>query len=213
MYLDAIKSFPSIQHKLYTEKGTAFHIKTDIFKRVMVYMYEGGGSGMISLSPERVAEIREMNIKKEKPKDLIDFTKQEVVVVESEYANVDEQDNLDRFDNTFKKGGKKKRKPARSQAAKGKKVVDGAKEEINTATTPKPAQKKAKPKPRPKPKPKTDGEGDKTVKPIIPIEGNKPVISATKDGETGASAPKKNKRRRPPRKDGPKNEDKPKTNE
>ena len=213
MYLDAIKSFPSIENKLYTEKGAAFHIKTDIFKRVMVYMYEGGGSGMISLSPERVAEIREMNIKKEKPKDLIDFTKQEVVVVESEYANVDEQDNLDRFDNTFKKG-KKKRKPARAKGEnpnanpnanpnqRGKKVENAAKEEIQSADSPKPAPKKAKP--RPKAKPKVTAEGDKVVN---------PVVVATKDGEGGVPAPKKNKRKRPPRKDGPKNEDKPTTNE
>ncbi|MDD2982075.1 MAG: regulatory iron-sulfur-containing complex subunit RicT [Crocinitomicaceae bacterium] len=214
MYLDAIKSFPSIENKLYTEKGAAFHIKTDIFKRVMVYMYEGGGSGMISLSPERVAEIREMNIKKQKPQDLIDYTKQqETVVVESEYANVDEQDNLNRFDNNFKKG-KKKRKPARPQGtnpnqeanpnqnpnAKPKKV-EVVKNDDGTKTIT-PAPKKSKPKPKPKPKPLVDGE--KTIN---------PVAATPKDGEEKAAAPKKNKRRRPPRKDGPKTEDNSKTNE
>ena len=150
-----------------------------------------------------------MNIKKQKPQDLIDFTKQETVVVESEYANVDEQDNLDRFDNTFKKN-KKKRKPARPKGenqnanpnARGKKVENAAKEDIKSADSPKPVQKKAKP--RPKAKPKVVGEEAKTVN---------PAVSAAKEGEAGIPAPKKNKRRRPPRKDGPKNEDKPKTNE
>lgn len=202
MYLDAIKSFPSIENKLYTEKGAAFHIKTDIFKRVMIYMYEGGGSGMISLSPERVAEIREMNIKKQKPQDLIDFTKQqESVVVESEYANVDEQDNLDRFDKNFKKN-KKKRKPNRPQETKGQKVEDSAKVDVQNPETPKP--KKAKPRPKAKPKvvgDKVAVEGDKTIN---------PVVAAPSDG---TPAPKKNKRRRPPRKDGPKNDVNPKTNE
>jgi cell fate regulator YaaT (PSP1 superfamily) len=212
MYLDAIKSFPSIENKLYTEKGAAFHIKTDIFKRVMVYMYEGGGSGMISLSPERVAEIREMNIKKLKPQDLVDYTKQqETVVVESEYANVDEQDNLNRFDNTFKKG-KKKRKPARPNAAnpnqvvnanpnaKPKKVEALDSNDTQKGVNPNPAPKKSKPKP----KPKITAEGDKVVT---------PVVAAQKEGEAGVAAPKKNKRRRPPRKDGPKTDDNPKTDE
>ncbi len=203
MYLDAIKSFPSIENKLYTEKGVAFHIKTDIFKRVMVYMYEGGGSGMISLSPERVAEIREMNIKKQKPQDLIDFTKQqEMVVVESEYANVDEQDNLDRFDKNFKKN-KKKRKPNKPQQdTKGKKIEDKTTETAKKADSTKPVAKKSKP--RKKPKPKVTNEGEKEVSPMAttptPADGAAPV-------------PKKNKRRRPPRKDGPKTEVNPKSNE
>lgn len=111
MYLDAIKSFPAIETKLYTEKGAAFHVKTDVFKRQMWYMYEGG-SGLIALSPERVAEIKEMNSNKQKPQDLKDFSKHEVVVVEPDYSNVDEQDSLNRFDSNFKK--KKKKKPNRS---------------------------------------------------------------------------------------------------
>ena len=196
MYLDAIKSFPSIENKLYTEKGAAFHIKTDIFKRIMIYMYEGGGSGMISLSPERVAEIREMNIKKQKPLDLIDFTKQqETVVVESEYANVDEQDNLNRFDNNFKKN-KKKRKPARPQNASSAASGD----EVKKVHPPNPNQKKSKPNPRPK------VAGDETKNDVK-------AASTPVDGELAKAAPKKNKRRRPPRKDGPKNENNPTPNE
>jgi cell fate regulator YaaT (PSP1 superfamily) len=205
MYLDAIKSFPSIENKLYTEKGAAFHIKTDIFKRIMVYMYEGGGSGMISLSPERVAEIREMNIKKQKPLDLIDFTKQEKVVTESEYANVDEQDNLDRFDNTFKKN-KKKKKPNRPQGAKpntpGNKIEDSKNTEVQNLKTANPAPKKQKPKQ--KPKPRIEGEGSKN-----PNQN----LENSADGELKAAAPKKNKRRRPPRKDGPNNENNTQSNE
>ncbi len=198
MYLDAIKSFPSIENKLYTEKGTAFHIKTDIFKRLMWYMYEGGGSGMISLSPERVAEIRELNIKKQKPQDLIDFTKQEKIITESEYANVDEQDNLNRFDNTFKKH-KKKKKPNRPQGSNsnaiGKKNENSQSSEIkNLNSAPK--------KQRQKPKPKVEGEKTQNSTP-----------STQTGGEIKAGAPKKNKRRRPPRKENPKNDGKNQSNE
>ncbi len=108
MYLDAIKSFPSVETKLQTEKGSAFHVKTDVFKRIMWYMYSEG-SGLIALSPERVAEIKKMNEQKQKPADLVGYVEKKVIV-EPVYANVDAQDSLNRFDNTFK--NKKKKKPS-----------------------------------------------------------------------------------------------------
>lgn len=113
MYLDAIKSFPTSETKLHTEKGTAFHIKTDVFKRQMWYMYSEG-SNLIALSPERVAEIKKMNEQKQKPADLMDARHYEqqaaAVKVEPDYTNVVGQDSLNRFDSTFKKK-KKKKKP------------------------------------------------------------------------------------------------------
>lgn len=108
MYLDAIKSFPTHETKLHTEKGTAFHVKTDVFKRQMWYMYSEG-SGLIALSPDRVSEIKKLNEQKQKPKDLIDHEKHHAVIVVPDYSNVVGQDSLNRFDSTFKK--KKKKKP------------------------------------------------------------------------------------------------------
>jgi cell fate regulator YaaT (PSP1 superfamily) len=112
MYLDAIKSFPATDTRLETEKGRAIHIKTDVFKRQMWYLYEGEGGGLIALSPERVREISQMNAKGKKPSDLRDFV-EETVVREVGYDNVDDQDSLTRFDDKFRnKKRKKKRKPA-----------------------------------------------------------------------------------------------------
>lgn len=114
MYLEAVKDFPSTNTKLFTKKGSAFHIKTDVFKRLMWYIYESdepGASGMIALSPERVAEVIKMNKEKENPVDLKDF-KEEVIVPKTEdYTNVVGQDELSRFDDVFKKKRKKKKKP------------------------------------------------------------------------------------------------------
>ncbi|MCE3295691.1 MAG: hypothetical protein K0R65_1405 [Crocinitomicaceae bacterium] len=114
MYLDAIKSFPTHETKLHTEKGTAFHVKTDVFKRQMWYMYSEG-SGLIALSPDRVAEIKKLNEQKQKPKDLVDHEKHReeryTAAPEPDYSNVVGQDSLNRFDSTFKK--KKKKKPNR----------------------------------------------------------------------------------------------------
>lgn len=110
MYLDAIKSFPKTETKLRTEKGSAYHVKTDVFKRQMWYAYEGeaGISGLIPLDPARVREIVKMNIEGIKPKDLVDFVQE--VIKEPDYTNVVGQDSLHRFEHAFKTK-KKKKKP------------------------------------------------------------------------------------------------------
>jgi cell fate regulator YaaT (PSP1 superfamily) len=118
MYLDAIKSFPKSDTKIHTDKGSAFHIKTDVFKRQMWYAYEGEaamGSGLIALAPERVREIVTMNREGKKPKELLDFV-HEVVVKEPDYSNVVGQDSLNRFEHAFNSKKKKKRNgPKREQ--------------------------------------------------------------------------------------------------
>ena len=101
MYLDAIKSFPKTETKLQTEKGEAFHFKTDVFKRLLWYGYRGE-TGLIALSPERVKEIIKMNKEGVKPKDLLEFVKIEKIV-ELGYSNVVGQDSLTRFEKNFKK--------------------------------------------------------------------------------------------------------------
>lgn len=157
MYLDAIKSFPKPDIKLQSEKGTAAHVKTDVFKRQMWYIYlgeAGVGSGLIALSPERVQEVLKMNKNGEKPKDLKDFVEQ-VEIVEPDYSNVVGQDSLNRFEHTFKKK-KKKRRPANKDNRGPAAVV--AKENKG----PRPAQKK---KPRPNPKPEGDKKANDGPKP------------------------------------------------
>ncbi|MES2798442.1 MAG: regulatory iron-sulfur-containing complex subunit RicT [Bacteroidota bacterium] len=108
MYLDNLKKFPKTETRLHTEKGSAHHIKTDVFKELMWYVYEGEaaiGSGMIALSPERVREIIRMNQESKKPKELIEF-KHEVTVKMPDYENVVGQDSLNRFESSFKKNNK-----------------------------------------------------------------------------------------------------------
>ena len=114
MYIETLKSFPKVDTKLRTEKGNAFHIKTDVFKRQLWYAYEGDmASGLIPLAPERVREIIEMNIAGKKPADLAEFTAP-VVVKEPDYSNVVGQDSLNRFEHTFKNKPKKKKNKNRT---------------------------------------------------------------------------------------------------
>ncbi len=110
MYLDAIKYFPKAETRLHTEKGSATHIKTDVFKRQMWYAYEGAagvGEGLIMLDPERVREIVNLNRDGIKPKDLKEFTER-IAVKEPDYGNVVGQDSLNRFEHAFKNKKKKK---------------------------------------------------------------------------------------------------------
>lgn len=112
MYMDAIKEFPKSDVRLKTEKGNAFHIKTDVFKRQMWFAYEGE-MGLISLTPDKVKDIIKMNKDGKLPKDLKEFTESKEKaekVIEPGYENVVGQDSLNRFENSFKKK-KKKKKP------------------------------------------------------------------------------------------------------
>lgn len=129
MYLESIKSFPKSDTKLYTEKGMAFHIKTDVFKRQLWYMYDGEagiGSGLIALSPERVREIEKMNQKGKKPADLKDF-EETIIRKEPDYDNVVGQDSLNRFDSAFKSKKRKKKK------GKGPRAEEEQAERMQTA--------------------------------------------------------------------------------
>ena len=127
-YMDALRDFPSTNIVLETEKGRAFHRKTDIFKRLMWYAFtvdekreqseliEGGVAGnWVVLSVDRVNEIIGLNKKSVKPSDLalpVDIIK----VAEPDYENVVGQDRIDRMD-MLKKKKKKKKKPSGDGAA------------------------------------------------------------------------------------------------
>lgn len=119
MYLDAIKSFPKTEVKLRTEKGTAHHVKTDVFKRQMWYAYDGeaGIAGLIPLDPARVREIAKLNAEGVKPKDLVEFVQE--IIKEPDYTNVVGQDSLNRFEHAFKTK-KKKKKPNNRPGDKNK---------------------------------------------------------------------------------------------
>jgi cell fate regulator YaaT (PSP1 superfamily) len=70
-YLDALKDFPQ-PTELETEKGRAYHQKTDIFKRILWYTYSDAPDNFVALSTDRVKFIVEMNKKGQKPAELDD---------------------------------------------------------------------------------------------------------------------------------------------
>lgn len=105
-YLDAIKDFPNPEVKLETLNGWAFHVKTDIFKRKMWYIYENERGVFIELSVDRVKEVIALNKTGKKPDEL---RSAQVIstpkVKEPDYQNVVGQDSISRFDRNKGKGG------------------------------------------------------------------------------------------------------------
>ena len=114
MYTESLKGFPKTELKLKTEKGEAYHVKTDVFKRMMWYAYPGEGA-LIVLTPEHVKTVQEKNKNGTIPKDLKAYQTEEEKPVEIGFDNVVGQDNIGRFASKNKK--KKKKKPKQKPEA------------------------------------------------------------------------------------------------
>ncbi len=105
-YLDAIKDFPEQADVLQTEAGDAKLLKTDIFKRKMIYMYNNG-SKHYALDIEQVNSILEMNKKGKKPTELSAFiVEQEDEDIE--FAEVVGQISLSSLEKTSRRRKKRK---------------------------------------------------------------------------------------------------------
>ncbi|GAB5563444.1 MAG: regulatory iron-sulfur-containing complex subunit RicT [Winogradskyella sp.] len=111
-YLDALKEFPKTDAKLYTEKGVAICQKTDIFKGLMWYAYEGEWMNWHVITAEQAREIVAKNKKKQKVVSLEEYAIDIKEETKTEFENVVGQDSLTRFDNPK---SKKKRKNNRNR--------------------------------------------------------------------------------------------------
>ncbi len=190
MYLDALKDFPKTDIKLHTEKGSAIHIKTDVFKRLLWYLYDTGDLGgpkLIPLSPERVKEIIQLNKKDVKPNDLKDFVEEIKSEVVTDYTNVVGQDDLNRFDGVFKKKRKKKRRPS------GRANKNPQQAENKTATSSGNQRKKQNPREEGN---APSSQKTNTNKPS-PQEGGRPKNRNTNQGGGNNSRKRKPNNRKP----------------
>jgi cell fate regulator YaaT (PSP1 superfamily) len=153
-YLDALKEFPEIDNKkLATEKGYAFHQKTDIFKRIIWWSYTSEPDVFHALSIERTKEIMRMNAEGQKPADLLEAKLyKELEVKKPDYENVVGQDSLTRFDKHKKQNNRNKHSQHKKQASSGSanKGRGPAAEQTGTAQTQQP-KKPQHNKPHPNP--------------------------------------------------------------
>lgn len=123
-YVDALKEFPKTDTNLFTEKGEAFHQKTDIFKRTIFFSYKSAPGDFIALSVDRVKQIIELNKANKKPAELID---RETLIIEDkkpDYENVVGHERIDRFDK--KKNPNKKKKKFRKKPNPNTKPNNGS---------------------------------------------------------------------------------------
>jgi cell fate regulator YaaT (PSP1 superfamily) len=119
-YLDEQKDFPNINIPLEAFDGTAYHQKTDVFRRLMWYSYsKDPGATFIALSVDRVKEIIQANKNGQKPKIEAEETKNtnKPIPEDLDFKNVIGQESITRFDEKknkqrhFQKNFNKKRKP------------------------------------------------------------------------------------------------------
>lgn len=72
VYADALKKFPPANTPIRFQKGLALYKKTDVFRGIMWYAYEGE-SELYAIPAESVKQIIEMNHRQEYPEKLEDF--------------------------------------------------------------------------------------------------------------------------------------------
>lgn len=118
-YLDALSDFPSGADKLYTQKGAATLIKTDIFKKLLYYVYdhERGRGAIYPMDLSKVKEIQEMNARGEKPAEF-DVAATTAFVPEEE-GFVDVTGEIELPDDKKRRKKKKKKRPDQQRGGEG----------------------------------------------------------------------------------------------
>jgi len=113
-YLDALKDFPESNARLKTDKGEAFHQKTDIFGRRLFYSYVSEPDNFIPLSVDRVKEIIKMNTEGKNAAELKDAkviaAEKVIAIAEPDFENVVGQDSITRFDKSKQHKNKSRNK-------------------------------------------------------------------------------------------------------
>ena len=112
-YVEASRKLPPRNVRLETADATYFHFKTDVFKGEITYSTDKNiAANLVTLDPQRVFEIIEMNKQGHKPLTLkADGSDKEDP--KSSYNDLLDQNELTRFDNKKKKKKKKSKNKQR----------------------------------------------------------------------------------------------------
>lgn len=97
VYVDALREFPDNRTLLKTKRGNAFHQKTEVFKKLMWYAYEGDEFNMIAIPLDQVKSIIKMNSTGKYPERLEDFALKKETKTTLEDGT--DQFEIHRFDN------------------------------------------------------------------------------------------------------------------
>ena len=109
-YVDAQKEFPDTSIALETRQGKAYHLKTDVYKKMMWYSFDQNSAVNLTAVPvERVQQIIEKNKEGEIVEELI--KKDDLFSsTGAEYTDILSNESLHKFDHKKKKRRKKRRK-------------------------------------------------------------------------------------------------------
>lgn len=135
-YKEALSHFPKNADKLYAENGEANLIKTDVFKGLMFYMYakKNERGKVLALDIQKVAEVKEMNAKGEKPFDLGVF-QSEQVIVQADTDDVGFESVNDVIDLPIERSRKNRRRGNRSKSRRGRNNKQPSKASTNKEAT------------------------------------------------------------------------------
>lgn len=208
-YVEAMKDFPSVNVKLHLPKGTAVHFKTDIFQRVMYFIYEGQpGEAPFPLGVQAVHEIIERNRKGIAVEAIEDFIEDEIAEKETDFAEVVGQDSLTRFDRKKGKGRGNQNRRDRDRRPEGSRSSEQRDQQKQGQSRPAPHKELKGPgQPGSKPEGQAPQQGNKQEnrnRPNRPPGNKRPERNdqGKKEGKPQSNRPPQN---RPPKKDNPQN--------
>ena len=90
-YMDALEDIPTLEGPLLTMRGQATLQKTDIFRKLMWFGFEGIASWH-AIDTARVMEILEMNKRGEKPSDLYEYTDSKLEIAQAINTDLEQLD-------------------------------------------------------------------------------------------------------------------------
>ena len=181
VYLDAQKEMPE-PVILETSMGPAFHVKTDVFRRIMWYSFDKDSAmNMTPVPVERVREVVEMNKRGVKANVLMEADTE--IVVQPDFENVVGQDSLTRFQEKKKK---KKRPTGNDRSTGSRQPQEGA---------PAPEQRNAGRPDRPRPEQRQDRQPQQAREPRAE-QMRQPRVPESGDQTNGEARPPRNNENR-----------------
>ena len=116
-YVESIKRLPGKEIRLETADNTYYHFKYDVFNRLITYSTDKSiPANLVTITADRAFEVIAMNRQGEKPLSLLPDA-ESAKTEKKPYADLLDQDNISRFDNTKKRKKRKNKanKPAADQ--------------------------------------------------------------------------------------------------
>ncbi|NQZ75410.1 MAG: Signal peptidase-like protein [Ekhidna sp.] len=113
-YMDALKDIPEVEGQLKTERGSARLQKTDIFRKIMWFGYEGDNN-WYAVDTDRVKEVQELNKRGKKPFSLLENE------TEADKVETSINSDLEAMDRKFSSSKSKKKKKKKRNKFRGKK--------------------------------------------------------------------------------------------